>query len=553
MAEESLSLLEDQPIPAPRPLGIVRGLSGAFSRVSRKSSFIARIDLLGQDAITDESAGTLCRTLEEKLRGAEHMEPIDFSLEDAVKESILVVSRDRSPWERVAREKLEHQSIRVEVTEVSISSKSPLEEFAEQVLNRAVPFPLIFPELEERVVTVTELKGEETQGEPAAESLPRPSPLCVRPQRSFPWQDWFEKNHLPRFLPYAQLVGLTRKEVFPFLSMFYSLYAAGLPLARALTVMANETPNIWFRRILRDVRTDLLSGFSLSRSLERHPHTFPPLFVYLIRCGELSDSLARTLSTLIRYEQRRNRHTHHLRQALTYPAIVLGGSLIFILWMGQSVFSRLIPVFTEARMELPLLTRTLILISQTLGNPIIMGIAGIITAFLAWHLVTWLRIPVTKAMILKFLYSVPTLGSFLHKSSLCGIISSLAVLSETGYELPKGMEIIASGCGNPIAGDALRSVVRTLRSGVPLTNSFALAGFFPKLAVEMVHIGEETGRLSSMLNRLAEIYEEDTELTMNGVLNVLEPVLLGALGVVVGLVTYGAFGPLLSLIRHVNL
>ncbi|HEV3088723.1 MAG TPA: type II secretion system F family protein [Candidatus Elarobacter sp.] len=344
----------------------------------------------------------------------------------------------------------------------------------------------------------------------------------------------------------------SRRAVLAVFRSFSTLIRAGVPMRRALDVAIERAGDGVLRESLRAVLADIEHGSSLSDALARRPRAFAPLYVAMIRAGEaggiLDDVLERLASLLERDADLRKK----LRAALAYPCVVVLAALGLVLFLIARIVPMFAQMFDAFHVELPPATRALLAAGDALQQPATWlagagAVAAIILTVLAAARTSHGALILDGARL-----RLPVVGPLLHKTVTARIARMLATLLRSGIELVAALDVVRPVAGSPRYAAALERVDVALRAGEPLTAPLEASKLFDPLAVALVRVGEETGLVDEMLLKVADYFETDVEAAIATLGAVLEPALIGALGVVVGFIVFSVFIPLYSLIGGVS-
>jgi len=325
-----------------------------------------------------------------------------------------------------------------------------------------------------------------------------------------------------------------------------------VPMRRALEVAIERAGDGGLRESLRAVLAEIEHGSSLSEALARRPRAFAPLYVAMIRAGEaggiLDDVLERLASLLERDADLRKK----LRAALAYPAVVLIAASALVLFLIARIVPMFAQMFDAFHVELPPATRALLAAGDALQQPAMwLAGAGAFAAVL-FGVFALTRTPHGALALDGVRLRLPVVGPLLHKAITARIARMLATLLRSGIELVGALDVVRPVAGSARCAAALERVDVALRAGEPLTAPLEASRLFDPLAVALVRVGEETGLVDEMLLKVAAYFETDVEAAIATLGAVLEPVLIGVLGAVVGFIVFSVFIPLYSLIGSVS-
>ncbi len=338
-------------------------------------------------------------------------------------------------------------------------------------------------------------------------------------------------------------VGLTDKIFFT--RNLAVMIGAGLPLTRGLEALAQETSNLKFRKIIADVNEAVVKGKSFAESLRAHREVFSDLYINMVEVGEASGKLTLVLKLLARqmkkdYDLRRN-----VRGALIYPAIII----IALLGVGFLMMIYVVPSLTqtiqELGVEIPFTTQIIMVLSNFLSNYALWVFAGLaLLAFIFWRAIKTER---GKEIFDKFILKAPIFGNLIKKLNISRLCRTLAYLITSGVPIIRSLEITSSILGNTLFRRALAGASSEIQKGKPLHAILEThPNLFSTIVIQMISVGEETGKISEMLLRLALFFEEDVSATTKNLSVVIEPILMIVIGSAVGFFAISMLQPIYS-------
>jgi len=324
---------------------------------------------------------------------------------------------------------------------------------------------------------------------------------------------------------------------------FSALVGAGLPLDRCLATLAELADNAELKRILSEVLHAVQAGKSLAEALGQHK-AFPPLYVNMVRAGEIGGFLDLVLQRLAEYLERAQQLRDEVTSAITYPVILvcaMGGSVIFLL---VYVLPRFSVMFSEMGKALPLQARALLALSAALRGYWWAGIGAIILGVAGFRYAV--RTPRGRYSWDQWKLRLVLLGPLLRKLEVAGIARTLGTLLKSGVPLLLSLGIVKEIARNQVICRSLGEVEVGVREGAGLADPMARSGVFPPLAVQMIAVGEDTGKLDEMLIRVADHFDREVRLRINQFTRLLEPVLILVMGLGVGFIVVSMLSAIFS-------
>ena len=320
-----------------------------------------------------------------------------------------------------------------------------------------------------------------------------------------------------------------------------------MPLLRAIRTVSDQLEPGGLRQIYVQISSDVESGTRLSEALLHHPKAFPPFYINMVRAGEVGGILDEILRRLADLMEKQQRIRERVKSALMYPAFVMFAAVSILIILMAFVVPTFIGMFAELGSALPLPTRILVLMCNTIRGwwwLLVLAIGGFI-AFLQ----TLIRTPAGKRQLDRLLLHLPVVGSLIHRLLIARFARTFGTLLTSGVPILEALGTVRTTVSNAVIDEALQDVERSLKTGESLARPLELSGAFPPLVSRMVALGEETGQLDKMLVQLADSYEEEVDIQLGGLTALLEPLLIVGVGGIVGFIVIAMFLPLLSLTK----
>ena len=348
-------------------------------------------------------------------------------------------------------------------------------------------------------------------------------------------------------LPFLKREKVRLKDLAIYSRQLSVLIDAELPLIQSLGILEEQQKNTYFKNVIKTVKEDVEAGSTLNQAKRKHPKAFDDLYCNLIASGEQSGSLDIMLRRLSEFIEKNVRLRSKVKQAMIYPvAIVIFAIVvaIFLLWKVIPVFAN---IFRDLGAELPWLTATVVSLSDFVQKNIFFVFAGIfafILAFRYYRSTTPGRWS-TDRLILK----MPLFGSLLYKVAMTRVTRTLATLISGGVPMLEALKITSTTAGNVIIEKEITDARRLVSEGKTMAESFKQSGKFPTMMLQMINVGEATGTLDEMLNKLAAFYDEEVDTSVAALLSILEPILLIFVGAMVGGLVVSMYLPIFSLMK----
>jgi len=335
-----------------------------------------------------------------------------------------------------------------------------------------------------------------------------------------------------------------------FTRQFSVMIDAGLPLVQCLEILGSQQDDKSFQKIILAVRQDVESGSSLADALRKHPRAFDDLYVNMVAAGEAGGILDTILRRLSTYIEKAVKLAGQVKTALIYPIAVLSVAAIVVFIILWKVIPTFAALFAALGAQLPLPTRLVIKASNFVANYIIFIVIGFFAFSYALrrYYKTYKGRRVIDGLVLKS----PVLGDIMRKIAVARFCRTLATLTSSGVPILDGLEITAKTAGNAIIEDAIMVVRRNVESGRTIAEPLGETKVFPPMVVQMIGVGEQTGALDAMLNKIADFYEDEVDNAVNGLMKLMEPIMIAILGVVIGTIVIAMYMPMFDLISKIG-
>jgi type IV pilus assembly protein PilC len=322
---------------------------------------------------------------------------------------------------------------------------------------------------------------------------------------------------------------------------------AGLPIVQCLDILATQTDNPRFSVVLRDVKATVEQGSTFSEALRRHPKIFDTLFSNLVQAGEIGGILDTILNRLAVYIEKNMKLKRQLRGAMVYPSSVL---IVFIAVLGV-LLGFVIPSFKEmfkefgSKTELPGITKMVIFASEFFVHNLLYLIAVGIGGGIAVS--QYYKTANGKRFIHKMMLKAPVMGNVLRKIAVARFTRTLGTLLSSGVPILDALDIVAKTAGNVVVEEGIMFTRARISEGKNMAEPLLSTGVFPPMVVQMVGVGEQTGALDQMLNKIADFYEEEVDVAVAALTSLIEPVMMVGIGGTVGVVLIAMYMPIFSL------
>lgn len=330
-----------------------------------------------------------------------------------------------------------------------------------------------------------------------------------------------------------------------FTRQFATLLASQVPIGDSLRSLYQQTTKPVLKEVVSVVASDIDSGFSLSQALARHPGVFSEFYVNMVKSAEVTGRLSEVLDFLADYLEKQSILLGKMRNALIYPAFVLGLFAIVVVVMLTMVLPQMLPIFQEANVKLPIFTKIIIALSAFLTNWwwTLIFVLGMVV----FLLIDYLQTDEGKAVMNELTLRIPIFGSLFQYLYLARFAESTKVLIQGGLTIPQAVEISSHTIGNFVYRDILREAAQSIRKGQLLSQALKNMPYFPPLVSQLIAVGESTGRLDSLLSKISDYYGRQVEDKVSNLVELIQPILLVMIGVMVAGLFASILLPLYSL------
>ena len=342
------------------------------------------------------------------------------------------------------------------------------------------------------------------------------------------------------------------KDVAIFFRQFSVMIDAGLPLVQCLEILAGNQENVTFQKTLTAVRTTVEGGSTLSNAMRQHPKIFDDLTVNMIEAGEAGGILDTILQRLATYVEKAVKLKAAVKSALIYPVSVISIACLIVGVLLKFVVPIFANMFASMQVALPLPTRIVVDLGNFLGQW--WAVPGfIVLAILLWIFIKLMKKdPKGRVLFDRFLLSLPVLGQVLRKIAVARFTRTLGTLITSGVPILEGLSITARTSGNAVLEEALMKVRKAVEEGRTIVDPLRESGVFPNMVTQMIGVGEATGAMDAMLQKIADFYEDEVDAATKNLLTLMEPMLIGFLGIAVGGIVISLYLPMFSMIAKLS-
>jgi type IV pilus assembly protein PilC len=358
-------------------------------------------------------------------------------------------------------------------------------------------------------------------------------------------------KHSSRQIELSFMNRVKANELAVFSRQLATMISSGMSILRSLYVLEEQTESKFLKETIVAVRKDVEAGLSLSDAMSRHPKVFSPLFIAMTQAGEMGGVLEGSLLRVADQLQSDAALRRQIKSAMVYPVMVI----IFAIGVMMALVAFLVPVFVgvfkQFGGELPALTKVSVLLSEAVTGYwwliFLLTFVTIVT-FIRWKRTTWGR----KQWDHFRLHVPMKIGQIVQQVAVARWSRTLASLTSAGVPLLQALEITGKTGGNVGIEEAMDGVIASVKRGGTIAAPLAQAPIFPTMVTHMVGVGEETGALDAMLDRIAEFYEEQVEASVKALTSILEPIMIVVIGSIVGFIVISMYLPLFEVYNHIE-
>jgi type IV pilus assembly protein PilC len=337
-----------------------------------------------------------------------------------------------------------------------------------------------------------------------------------------------------------------------FSRQFATMIDAGIAIIKCLDILEGQTKEESLKGIIVAIRKDVKGGLSLTDAISKHPHVFSRLYINMIRAAEIGGILDIILDRLAGFLEKEMEIKGKVKSAMMYPTIVLVFAGFIVSALFLFVLPRFEDIFSSMNVTMPPTTQALFDISNWLGpgHGWAIVLVGVISAIIAFKMYN--RTEKGRYNVDRFLLKIPIFGDLTLKICISRFARTFGTLISAGVPMMRSMEIVGETSGNALLAEAVGNARTAIREGAKISQPLASSGLFPAMVTHMIDIGEETGRLSEMLSKVADFYDSEVEALVKGLTSLIEPILMVGMGVVVGFIAISIMAPIFKLVSSIH-
>lgn len=344
--------------------------------------------------------------------------------------------------------------------------------------------------------------------------------------------------------------GVAIRDMVIFARQFATMVNAGLPLVQCLDILSKQSESQHFRQVITDVTRDVEAGSTLAEALGKRPKVFDSLFVNMVDAGEAGGILDDILARLAGYLEKAEALRRKVVSALTYPAVVLTVALGATTFMLLFIIPTFAKIFADFGGELPLPTRVVLMMSDLLKGYWWAMIGGAVAAGFIFK--QYYRTPHGRLKVDGMVLKIPALGEILRRAAIARFTRTLGTMISSGVPILTALDITARTAGNKVIENAILATKGSIGEGETIAAPLRESKVFPPMVVQMISVGEETGALDKMLDKIASFYDEEVNVAVDTLTSIIEPVMIVVMGGLVGGMVVAMYMPMFKLINVVG-
>jgi type IV pilus assembly protein PilC len=340
------------------------------------------------------------------------------------------------------------------------------------------------------------------------------------------------------------------KELAVFSRQFATMVNSGLPILRALAILSEQATNPTLAKVLTASRMDVEQGASLSQAFAKHPKIFNDLYISMVRSGETGGQLDDVLLRLAAMLESEVRLRGKIKSAMTYPIAVVGLVVLIMSAMLMFVVPQFKSIYGQLGGTLPLPTRTLLMLSDAMKKYWYIVLVGAIVGRIVFK--RWKKTPKGRETVDGWKIRMPVFGPLFHKTALARFSATFSMLLRSGVPILQALEIVAETVNNKVISKAVVDVQESVREGESMARPLSKHKVFPPMVVQMISVGEETGQVDVMLEKVATFYEQEVEASVDALTSLIEPLLIALIGGAVGAAVVALYMPMFNIIKLIQ-
>lgn len=335
------------------------------------------------------------------------------------------------------------------------------------------------------------------------------------------------------------------EEIVIFTRQLATMVDAGIPIIHSLNALKDQVVHPLFRKTLDQIENDIQHGSGLSVAFSKHPNVFDTLFVNMVKVGESGGVLSAVLERISGYMEKSLKLQRKVKSALIYPAVVVSMAIIITVVLLVKVVPTFTSIYASLGHELPAMTQLLVNTSEILKK--FLWLIIIIIGVIGYLLKQWHKTEQGAIAIDGFVLKMPIFGELLRKVAVSRFTRTLATLMQSGVPILESLDIVQKTIGNRVLELVIDNVKNNVREGESIATPLEKSSVFPPMVTRMISIGEKSGQMEKMLLKISEFYDDQVDAAVEGLTSIIEPLIIGVLGVVIGFIVVALFLPIMNM------
>jgi type IV pilus assembly protein PilC len=344
-------------------------------------------------------------------------------------------------------------------------------------------------------------------------------------------------------LGFLNKVKLEDKVIFS--RQFATMINAGVPISQSLNILQKQSESKKLQETVGDLSKQVSGGATLANAMASHPDVFNPIYVNMVRAGEMGGILDQVMDRLATQQEKDAEIISKVRSAMIYPAVITTATISAFFFLMTVIVPKLSSIFEDAGATLPIYTRIMLAISHFLVKDWWVLIGAMIGGLILF--VRWYRTQKGRRIMDKLMLKAPIIGPILVKVNVARFARTFGSLMASGISVLDALNATKSALGSTVYQDELAIVAQKVKNGRPMSEQIRDSKNFPAIVGQMLAVGEETGKVDEILLKLAEFYEKEVDTVISGITSIIEPILIMVLGGMVGFIVISVFGPISSI------
>ncbi len=340
------------------------------------------------------------------------------------------------------------------------------------------------------------------------------------------------------------------RELVLFSRQFATMIDAGLSVVKCLDILQQQCKDPKLKDVIAQTKHDVASGASLTDAIGKHPRVFSSLYVNMIRSAEAGGILDKVLDRLATFLEKEQEMRGKIKSAMMYPTVVLMFAGLMLLALMVGVLPKFKTIFESMNLELPFATRALLGLSGFMTSYWYVGLAMMAGAIVAYKLYARTERGHYQIDLIKL--KLPVMGDLITKTAISRFARTFGTLIASGVPVLRALEIVAETTGNVVVSQTINQTRASVKEGEKISTPLLGSKIFPVMVVQMIGVGEETGRLDSMLVKVSDFYDQEVDSTLKGLTSLIEPIMIVGLGAIVGFIAVSVISPIYQLVGSIQ-